>query len=120
MASVKVWCHHSDPILADLCQMLCNRNLPAIIIQNTAFTQEMIDAEIAKVCKSKKLEAHETAYFVYTDSVKNRAYNFDDFHIRVVYKNGEKTDITQASDLYNLQALSHTVTKYFLCYPKND
>ena len=33
-------------------------------------------------------------------------------------KNGEIKDITDASDQFNIDALSKTVNKYFLCYPK--
>jgi hypothetical protein len=33
-------------------------------------------------------------------------------------KSGELVDITEASDLGNLEALSKNVAKYALCYPK--
>jgi len=35
-----------------------------------------------------------------------------------LYKNGKIQDIIEASDQLNLKALSKTVTKYFICYPK--
>ena len=33
-------------------------------------------------------------------------------------KNGDITDITAASDHFNIEALNKIVNKYFLCYPK--
>ena len=33
-------------------------------------------------------------------------------------KDGLIQDITEASDQFNIDALSKTVNKYFLCYPK--
>ncbi|MDP3928020.1 MAG: phosphohydrolase, partial [Bacteroidota bacterium] len=60
----------------------------------------------------------EASYFVFTDSVKNRAYNLDGFNIKILFKDGSLKDITQASDQYNIEALSKSVTKFYLCYPK--
>jgi hypothetical protein len=56
---------------------------------------------------------------VYTDSVKNRAYNLENFNIKILFKDGSLKDITLASDQYNIEALTKSVTKYYLCYPKN-
>ena len=114
LTSVKVWQNHSDEILSTLCSMLCNRNLPKIEISNTKFDSERIN-----ILQSKLRNQNDSEYLVYTDSVKNEAYSNDDFHINILYKNGTLLDITQASDQYNIEALSKTVTKYFLCYPKN-
>jgi hypothetical protein len=51
--------------------------------------------------------------------VKNRAYNIEAFNIKILFKSGETVEISQASDQYNIEALSKSVTKYFLCYPKS-
>jgi hypothetical protein len=33
--------------------------------------------------------------------------------------NGKLVDVAKASDQLNLQSLSKTVTKHFICYPKD-
>jgi len=38
--------------------------------------------------------------------------------IKVLMKDGSVQDITTASDHSNLEALTHTVQKYILCYLK--
>jgi len=38
--------------------------------------------------------------------------------VRILLKNGETQDITAVSDLFDKDALSEKVTKYYLCYPK--
>ena len=35
----------------------------------------------------------------------------------ILFKDGSVKDITEASDNFNIQALSMTIKKYFLCYP---
>ncbi|MFN5920234.1 MAG: phosphohydrolase, partial [Bacteroidota bacterium] len=57
-------------------------------------------------------------YFVFSDSVTNKAYSPEGFSIKVLYRNGQVKDIAEASDQYNITALTQPVRKYFLCYPK--
>jgi HD superfamily phosphohydrolase len=118
-ASVKVWCNHPDPILSRICKQLVNRDLPRIEISQQPFAQSLIDNKRKEVAESFHISEEDAQYFVFSDSVKNKAYSPDDFTINVLYKNGETVDIANASDLYNISALATTVTKYFLCYPKN-
>jgi hypothetical protein len=56
---------------------------------------------------------------VFTDSIKNSAYNPKTEKINILQKDGSLIDIAQASDQLNIQVLSNTVEKFFLCYPKN-
>ena len=60
----------------------------------------------------------DTNYLVFTGKVSNNAYQYHKTHINILMKNGEIKDITDASDQFNIDALSKTVNKYFLCYPK--
>jgi hypothetical protein len=119
MSSIKVWCHHEDKILSELCLMLRDRKLSRIEIQSAQFNEDEIEKIKLEVANKKEISMNDTHYFVYTDSVKNSAYSLDGFNIKVLFKNGQTMDIVKASDQYNISALSNTVTKYFLCYPKN-
>ncbi len=126
MTSIKVWCNHKDKILSDLCFMIKDRILPKVEFSNKPFEENKIDRIRKIVSTDKNIQISDTHYFVYTDSVKNRAYNLDEpagnaggLNIKILYKNGELVDIARASDQYNIEALAKPVTKYFLCYPKN-
>lgn len=117
--SIKVWCKHEDKVLRELCLMMRDRKLPSIEIQNGEFETSRIDKLKTKISTEKNISINDATYFVFSDNVKNEAYNLDGFNIKVLYKNGKTLDIAEASDLGNILALSETVTKYFLCYPKN-
>ena len=39
-------------------------------------------------------------------------------NIKILFKNDEVKDVTDASDHLNIQALSKPVYKYYICYPK--
>lgn len=119
MTSIKVWCSHPDPILRDLCLMLRDRTLPKIIVSNAPFEKAQLESLKTAVSNQKNISLEDANYFVYTDSVKNRAYNLDHFHINILFKDGSLMDIAKASDQYNIETLARSVTKYFLCYPKH-
>ncbi|MES2559429.1 MAG: HD domain-containing protein [Bacteroidota bacterium] len=116
--SVKVWCSHSDKILAMLCKQLVNRDLPKITIQSEPFTVAEIEARLTEASEVLGITKDEASYFVYSESVMNKAYSPEGFNIKVLFRNGEVKDIADASDQYNISALAKPVTKYFLCYPK--
>lgn len=117
--SVKVWCKHEDKILSILCKQLTDRELPRIEIQNEPFSAGRIAELTRKVAASCGISEDEASYFVFSESVMNKAYSPEGFNIRVLYRDGRTADIAEASDQYNISALAKPVTKYFLCYPKN-
>ena len=65
------------------------------------------------------LTKEEAEYFVFEGETSNLAYQAQKERINIWYKNGKIKDVSSASDQLNLKALSKTVTKYYLCYPKS-
>ncbi|MFN4082079.1 MAG: HD domain-containing protein [Bacteroidia bacterium] len=117
--SVKVWCNHHDKILSNLCKSLINRQLPKIIFFNNRVEPKIIEELNRELIEKNEVDAENLHYFIFTDSVKNKAYSLEKFNIKIHYKNGKTEDIAKASDQYNIEALAKPVTKYFLCFPKN-
>jgi hypothetical protein len=75
----------------------------------------VLKLEIGKIMELKN---NEPDFFVFTDIARNNAYDPVNDKIKIYYYNGQVSDISEASDQLNLDVLSKTVTKYFLCYPK--
>lgn len=119
MASIKVWVDNDDKILSKLCANLLDRKLYKIEIQNNAIDTSFKNKLIKKVCDQYKITPKEAGYFVFTDTVNNSAYNATNFKINILMSNGKLVDVAEASDQLNLQSLSKTVTKHFICYPKD-
>ena len=118
-ASVKAWTECDDMILSTLCNKLIERKLFKIELQNTPFSTVYKNSIIEKVMKKYKVSKKEASYFVFKDSVNNSAYLASKFKINILMQDGTLTDVAKASDQLNLQKLSQTVTKYYLCYPKD-
>ncbi len=117
--AIKMWTKAKDKVLALLSRKLINRNLFRIEISDKPFDELYIDGLRQKVTKAYGISADDAPYFVFTGEVANNAYNpyFDRIHI--LYKDNTVMDITESSDQLNINILSKTIRKYFLCYPKN-
>jgi hypothetical protein len=118
LASAKVWCHHSDKVLAMLAGGLVNRELFSVELDDEPFTGERLKVLSRKASEQLHLSREETTYLVVSDSVSNYAYSDLDDRISIVDKKGEIRDIADASDMLNISVLSKTIRKYFLCYPR--
>lgn len=119
MAAVKIWADSEDFVLKTLCHNLINRKLFHVDITAEMPDPEFVKQLAANAVKYYNISAHEAEYFVFTDSIRNNAYNKGDGNIHILMKNGSIKDITLASDNSNLEALSKTVSKYILCYSKD-
>lgn len=117
-ASVKVWRDHPDRVLSLLCRMLTDRNLYKIEISNDAPDEERVSRLKENTAEFLKLNEDEVGYFVFTDIIRNRAYDAGNSNINILLKNNVTIDIAKASDLSNLESLDKTVKKFILCYPR--
>jgi HD superfamily phosphohydrolase len=116
--SIKVWVDDEDLILSTLCSNLISRNLYQVEITNEPPSLDLINALAEKVTDNYEISDDDTSYFVFTDTIKNKAYSVGDGSIQILMKDGSIQDITKASDNSNLEALARTVHKYILCYVK--
>lgn len=104
---IKTWSEHDDSILSFLSSSLMNRRLGKITIQDTPFTEE----QKKTLCKYKTEE--EKRYFTSSAQLHNKAYNFQDTGINILYKDGSVKEICEASDQLDRDFLSKEIRKYF-------
>lgn len=117
LGAIKVWQHYNDKVLSDLSRRLINRDLLKIKVSKEKFEKKTIDSVRANVKAYLSLTEKEVNHFVYTDSLRNDAYNEDKQSINLLMNSGEIIDLSKASDNLNISALSTPVEKYFLSYP---
>lgn len=117
LSAIKDWTQHSDVVLSTLSQMIVNRNLLKIELQNEPFSDSEMKAYKSKLSDQLKVDENLMHYFVFSGTISNQAYTTKE-PIKIVYNDGKIEDIVQASDQLNLQALTKPVKKYYRCYPK--
>ncbi len=115
---IKTWAQHPDIILATLCEKFMNRKLFKVKVQTEETSEEEITALKAKYASHFGINNADSAYFFGINTVSTDTYSPKDDHINILYKNGEVLDISEASDMLNLQTLTKKVNKHFFYYLK--
>lgn len=116
--AIKFWQNDQDKILSSLSRMLIERKLFRIKFSTAAIRKEDVNNVKEAVSKHYQVLRAEAPYLFSYGSVSNEAYT-EGQKINILMKSGEVVDIAQASDLPSIQALSKTVKKNYLCWPKN-
>lgn len=117
MGAIKVWQFDEDRVLSLLSRRLVNRELFKIEVAKEPFSEERIQEIRRAVQTSLELTKEQAEHFVYSDILTNNAYNEERENIKVLMKNGDLMELSQASDNLNISALTTPVEKYFLSYP---
>lgn len=117
--AVKLWKTHRDPILSMLCGMLLNRNLFRVRLSSAPIQKAEVEKVRLAICKQLKVTRSDATYVFSHGTVSNEAYLLERNSILVQMKSGEVLDVSQASDLPNIRAMSKIVKKNYLCWPKN-
>lgn len=116
--AIKFWQNHDDKILSSLSTMLLERKLFQIKLSNAVIRKDDIEKVKVAIVEQYAVLRSETQYLFSVGAVSNDAYT-DGEKISILMKSGEVVDMAKASDLPNIQALSKTVKKNYLCWPKN-
>ena len=118
-SSMKVWKHHDDKILSTLATDMLDRHIFKVEVSEEPFTEEKI-SEIADAISGKMNITLEDArqFMMSLNTIQKDMYNVDDDSIAIIYKDGTIRDISDASELLNVQLLSKKIRKYYLCYQR--
>lgn len=119
MVAVKAWTTHPDRVLSRLCLNLVNRRLPKTIVQDQPADNGMVSLLTQGVMKKYNLTEDEAGYFVSAGVIANKAYSQRHDQIFVKEKDGSITEIVNEADMLNIRALSTTVSKYYISWPKD-
>jgi HD superfamily phosphohydrolase len=119
ISAMKEWMNEDDFVLSNLCEMIINRDLLKIKIKNKKISNNKLQSETQNLMVKHSISEAEAAYFVFTGEISNQAYKTTSQNINILMKTGKVQDVVKASDQLNLKALSKTVTKYYICYPKD-
>ena len=120
LSALKKWQSHDDFILSTLSKMILNRDLLKVNVKSNPPSGKKMEKLTAECRANFGLNEEETRYFVFSGAIENRAYNREKENINILMGNTKIIDVAKASDHLNLDALSKTVTKYYICYPKKS
>ena len=116
MCTIKHWCNHPDPVLARLSRGLTDRKLLKIKFQSEPFSPEVIKEKSNEAAVRLGISEQEANYFVFTGEAVNTTYNPYDERIKILFKDGNVSDISTVDNALIHQHLSSPVKKYYLCH----
>lgn len=119
LGALKEWQYANDFVLSELCKMIINRKLLHIKIKNKPIPLPRLKKRFDQIKEAYNLSDEETEYFVFSGKLENKAYDRQHQNINILKKNGKIVDVATLSDHLNLNTLSKTVTKYYICFPKD-
>ncbi len=115
---IKKWTNNPDFILSYLSNMLINRtHLNKMLIQKENFAIDYIKQLKYKTMLRFPINQNELKYLLFDGKLVHQAYNNQKHPVKLLQKNGNVVEFSQASDQLNIAALSQPVIKHFLCYP---
>lgn len=117
-STVKVWSTDDDKILSLLATNLINRRLFRVEIYEERPDEESIGNLLTSLAKAVGVSREDARYLMSLNTMSKDMYDVNDDRIDILYKDGSLHDITEASEIMNIELLSKKIRKYFLCYQK--
>jgi len=117
--ALKVWKYSDDKILATLATDMLDRHLFKVVVNDTPTPQEDIDGIAAKIATQMGITADDARRYMTCEvALQKDMYSTEDDSITILYKDGSTKDISEASELLNVQLLSKKIRKYYLCFQR--
>ena len=117
-SALKVWRHHDDKILATLATDLVDRRLFKVEVTEEPPTEEHLAEIRQRIALAMGISEADTSHLMSLTEIGKDMYNPDDDSIGILYKDGTVKDISEASEILNVQLLSKKIRKYYLCYQR--
>jgi len=118
ISALKGWQRNSDFILSSLSKMIINRDLLKIKLTSEKVELQDLQPLKERFALENNISIQEANYFIFKGKIKNQAYSKEAEPIRILKKDKTVEDVIESSDQLNLKSLSKSVTKYYICFPK--
>lgn len=114
-SALKVWKHSDDKILATLATDMIDRHLFKVEVTEERPSDEYLQEKMKQIAESMGIPEEDASYMLSLTEIGKDMYNPEDDSIGILYKDGIVKDISEASEILNVQLLSKKIRKYYLC-----
>ncbi len=115
---LKVWMDCDDRILSTLATDMVDRRGFKVEIHDDQISEGRIDEIRTMIADKMQVDMDDTDYLMSVATVEKDMYDTGDDSITILYRDGSLKDISEASELLNVQTLSQKRRKYYLCYQR--
>ena len=112
---IKLATRSNDFVLSKLSKMILNRNLLKIKFSEKEFQERDLKKYKCDFKKKYKIDEELAKYFIFTDKISNKLYDFKQKKIEILKKDGKTINISKISNQIK-NSMLFDKKKYFLCY----
>ena len=118
-SALKAWKYSDDKILSTLATDMLYRHIFKVEVNEAPVGEDRIMDIAAQIAAKMDISTDDARrYMMSINTIQKDMYNVDDDSITILYKDGSTKDISEASELLNVQLLSKKIRKYYLCYQR--
>ena len=117
-SAMKAWKHHDDKILSTLATDMLDRRIFKVEVHEEPIPETRIQELQKMIAQNLHIPIGDAHYLMSVNTISKDMYNVEDDSIAILYKDGSIRDISEASELLNVQLLSKKIRKYHLCYQR--
>ena len=118
-SAMKAWKHHEDKILSTLATDMLDRHIFKVEVTEEPVEETHIETIAKEISAQMEISVEDAKHYMMSvNTISKDMYNVDDDSIAILYKDGTIRDISEASELLNVQLLSKKIRKYYLCYQR--
>jgi uncharacterized protein len=125
LMSIKVWMHHKDPVLRDLCTRFMNRNLQRCVFLEDAPSEEF-KQRLTQATKRELLnrglpnDEHTVNLYLQFGSVTTETYKNENDRIWILDGTGKQArEFSKSTDAANIMALTKPLVRHYVVHFKN-
>ena len=118
-SAMKAWKHHDDKILSTLATDMLDRHIFKVEVTEEPVEKTHTETIAKEISAQMDITIDDAKqYMMSLNTISKDMYNVEDDSIAILYKDGTVRDISEASELLNVQLLSKKIRKYYLCYQR--
>ena len=118
-SAMKAWKHHDDKILSTLATDMLDRHIFKVEVTEVPVEETHTETIAKEISAQMEISIDDAKqYMMSLNTISKDMYNVEDDSIAILYKDGTIRDISEASELLNVQLLSKKIRKYYLCYQR--
>src|SRR5690554_193644 len=110
MSGIKVWMHHPDQILSDLCNRFLNRNLYKVKLSSQPLHDDY-ERISKKLLSNGDIQEEDLHYYLFVGTTSNDTYDPDDEQIDILFKDGEVKSISKVDNALINELTSVSIKK---------
>ncbi len=116
VAAIKEWCMHEDKVLSILSDGIINRRLFKIKFFGEPVNEQLVAEKRAALMEQLNINYEDARWLAVTGEAVSNTYNFEDEHIKILFKDGTVKTISEVDNALINQNMKSKVKKYYICY----